>query len=548
MLTIGGKDLLKRWHYPNNVTDVYLGVHHIWPSFNPYYFFGIKVPGGSTANEGVPDSAYDTSGNITINIDAAGTSGTISVRSRYYVRNNEFEWVNFDNDGPSEATADWWYVSPGAGETFGYTINKNTTSSVRTAVLKITQATTGNVITVNIVQQAGSGSGTGSGTLEIRFAAHTLRDKDGNEISRNQNGSFGLFPAEGGQLDVAVYFVHYPEPYEATDVDLTPFIGHIYVGESAMYNDAEKSEFIRNVECIGVKLDPDFPETKHQLLYTFEFPENTAPMPIQWFITFNTDPNINGYDIFKQPSNELVLGQARAEENKPTPVYVMQKTSTDPSTSITFPGGTSHEAVPGFICCYSTKDGVKQPVTASSDSTWLTVSENNSLPYDGANYNFKFDQTENTSTSSRTGKITITQNDSNKKVVWTIVQKGKPEYPILVGSKVSFDPTFIRRRETLSDVGQTFSYQFKVISLGYFKNEDGSTYTEGITTNIYATTGQVSGDETFILGSVDKSTAADGDIVTLTINTPSEPGFYRSYIANSYMGNTAFASFVVEFQ
>lgn len=156
MLTIGGKDLLKRWHYPNNVTDVYLGVHHIWPSFNPYYFFGIMVPGGSTANEGIPDSAYNTSGNITINVDAAGTSGTISVRSRYYTRDNKFELVPFDNDGPSEATADWWYVSPGAGETFGYTINENTTSSVRTAVLKITQATTGNVITVNIVQAAGA--------------------------------------------------------------------------------------------------------------------------------------------------------------------------------------------------------------------------------------------------------------------------------------------------------------------------------------------------------------------------------------------------------
>ena len=110
------------------------------------------------------------------------------------------------------------------------------------------------------------------------------------------------------------------------------------------------------------------------------------------------------------------------------PVYVMQKTSGDTSTSITFPGGTTYLPYPGYICCYSTKDGVKQSVTASSDSTWLTVSENNDLPYDGANYNFKFDQTENKSTTSRTGKITITQSGSNKKVVWTIVQAGKPNY------------------------------------------------------------------------------------------------------------------------
>ena len=203
---------------------------------------------------------------------------------------------------------------------------ENTTSSVNNAsyTFTIKDGSGYNVLNspvkFSVTQQAGSGSGTGSGTLELRFTAHTLRDKDGNEISRNQSGSFGLFPAEGGQLDVVVFFVHYPEPYEATDVDLTPFIGHIYVGESAMYDDAEKSEFIRNVECIGVKLDPDFPETKHQLIYTFEFPENTLPMSIQWFITFDADPNINGYDIFKQPSNVMVLGQARAEENKPTPV------------------------------------------------------------------------------------------------------------------------------------------------------------------------------------------------------------------------------------
>ena len=122
------------------------------------------------------------------------------------------------------------------------------------------------------------------------------------------------------------------------------------------------------------------------------------------------------------------------------PVYVMQKTSADTSTSITFPGGTTHISGPGYICCYSTKDGVKQSVTASSDSAWLTVSENNDLPYDGANYNFKFNQTENTSTSSRTGKITITQSGSNKKVVWTIVQAGKPECSCSVTS-ISVSPS-----------------------------------------------------------------------------------------------------------
>lgn len=31
MLTIGGKDLKQRYWYPDNVSDVYLGIHHIWP-------------------------------------------------------------------------------------------------------------------------------------------------------------------------------------------------------------------------------------------------------------------------------------------------------------------------------------------------------------------------------------------------------------------------------------------------------------------------------------------------------------------------------------
>ena len=530
MLTIGNKHLRKRYVYPNNVTDVYVGENHIWP-----YIMSVDTTAwGITL----------TSSSNTV----SANGGTITLTSQAE-RQKVSTWVNYDGTSSEyyktytkETASTTLSTTVGTISGNKLTIPANTQTSSRNIV--VTASYGGVTKSITITQDAD----TGSGTLEIRFAAHALRDKDGNEISRNQNGSFGLFPAEGGQLDVAVFFVHYPEPYEATDVDLTPFIGHIYVGESAMYDDAEKSNFIRNVECIGVKLDPDFPETKHQLIYTFEFPENTLPMPIQWFITFDTDPNINGYDIFKQPSNELVLGQARAEENKPTPVYVMQKTSTDPSTNITFPGDTNYTSGYGYICCYSTKDGVKQPVTASSDSTWLTVSENNDLPYDGANYNFKWTQTENTSASSRTGKITITQSGSNKKVVWTIVQKGKPEYPKLIEYTVSFDPTFIRDTKTLSDVGQTLSYQFKVISLGTFENEDGSTYTEGITTDIYATTAETVDYETCILGSVDKSTATNGDVVTLTINTPSEPGFYRSYVGNSYKNSAAFASFVVELQ
>lgn len=32
MLTIGGKDLKQRYWYPDNISDVYLGVNHIWPT------------------------------------------------------------------------------------------------------------------------------------------------------------------------------------------------------------------------------------------------------------------------------------------------------------------------------------------------------------------------------------------------------------------------------------------------------------------------------------------------------------------------------------
>ena len=108
------------------------------------------------------------------------------------------------------------------------------------------------------------------------------------------------------------------------------------------------------------------------------------------------------------------------------PCYIMQKTSSDSSTAITFPGGITYMNYQGYICCYSVKDGVKQPVTISTDVSWLTCYENNDLPYDGANYNFRFDPQTNTSTSSRTGHITLTQSGSGKQVVWTIVQEGQP--------------------------------------------------------------------------------------------------------------------------
>ena len=130
----------------------------------------------------------------------------------------------------------------------------------------------------------------------------------------------------------------------------------------------------------------------------------------------NVSPSIDdNYDYDNDITTKIITSDS----------YVMQKTSYDSNTNITFPGGITYEAVPGYIHCYSTKNGVKQSVTAKSNVSWLSVVENNDLPYDGANYNFLFTPTENTSQSSRTGTITITQSGSNKTVIWTIVQAGK---------------------------------------------------------------------------------------------------------------------------
>ena len=210
------------------------------------------------------------------------------------------------------------------------------------------------------------------------------------------------------------------------------------------------------------------------------------------------------------------------------PVYVMQKTSADTSTSITFPGGTTHISGPGYICCYSTKDGVKQSVTASSDSAWLTVSENNDLPYDGANYNFKFNQTENTSTSSRTGKITITQSGSNKKVVWTIVQAGKPECSCSVTS-ISVSPSIYQFSSSIENKSFTVTINDNGCNKcnGGFKvyNSSGTYVTSG--TSSFTLSNQTG---TFTIKANDNT----GKTCTLSTTKYTAPTVYQYTFKNCY--------------
>ena len=219
-------------------------------------------------------------------------------------------------------------------------------------------------------------------------------------------------------------------------------------------------------------------------------------------------------------NKQLEFTVSQTKGSAPVSTYVMQLTSSNNNSSATFNGSVHHStATYGYIYCYSTKDGSNQNVTATSDKTWLTVEANNDLPYAGASHNFKFTCSENTSTSSRTGTITLKQSESNKTVTWTVTQDGKSctEETKWTGFSVS-----------VSDIGACDTTYTPIVKL------------VGTKTKTNCTTENVTGDTISELGNYTKSISP-----SISKNKTSSVKTYTVTISGrgSYSGFTGSATF-----
>lgn len=111
-----------------------------------------------------------------------------------------------------------------------------------------------------------------------------------------------------------------------------------------------------------------------------------------------------------------------------TITYKLQKTSSDSSTSATYTPTLDYNGGIGYIYCYSYKNDNIQNVTATSDSSWLTVAPTTENAQNGASHNFKVTATSNNTTAyTRTAVVTIKQEESNKTMSWTIKQDKAPD-------------------------------------------------------------------------------------------------------------------------
>lgn len=73
--------------------------------------------------------------------------------------------------------------------------------------------------------------------------------------------------------------------------------------------------------------------------------------------------------------------------------------------------------------------------TATTDASWITPTWSNSTT--GINYITLTVDSDNTSEEPRVGVVTLLQDDSGKKLTWTVTQNGKPkEKPIITFNKV----------------------------------------------------------------------------------------------------------------
>jgi hypothetical protein len=121
-------------------------------------------------------------------------------------------------------------------------------------------------------------------------------DKNGNIIQSFGNNSKHVL-AEGGKIDVVLYFL-WAENHTSAKIDLTSFIDDITIKESALYTDTERTTKIRDIACINTQIDPEYIDKGNaQLMYTFEFPENTENQTLQYYCTFELPDNIEGYTI-----------------------------------------------------------------------------------------------------------------------------------------------------------------------------------------------------------------------------------------------------------
>ena len=316
-----------------------------------------------------------------------------SIRSRYYTSDTEYEKVSFTMSSNSD-----WIIVNSSERTFE--VIDNTTTSTRNGTITFKQ------------------DGSNGCDLEcyIYITQYGLSDPCDCDTQKTINVTSATISVGDYETALTGYNIPVDVHVELSEnIDCGEATARIYFNLTQNSYSAYCDVLIENGENSGIG---------HM---SYNVSTNTAPNTncVKSIGTGHT-LTFTDTDCYKQGTFSGIEIESGSECQVES-VYVMQKTSADTSTNITFPGGTTYESGVGYICCYSTKDGSKHNVSASSDKDWLTVEENNDLPYDNANYNFKFTQTENTSNESRTAIVTITQSDSNKTVKWTIVQSGKPE-------------------------------------------------------------------------------------------------------------------------